>query len=70
MDDKEYSLALAHLEAGTIANGIASINFRDGEMVMISLEMLRKLAKQVEESGQGRAIIFIKRGADLRENIA
>lgn len=67
---KEYNMAMAHLEAGCTARGIASIKFKDGEMVMISLDMLKKLAQQVEKSGQTRAIIFIGTGPNLEENLA
>jgi hypothetical protein len=57
--EKEYGLALAHLEAGVAVEGIASIRFRDGEMVMISLEKLETLVTQVRESGRQRAILFL-----------
>jgi hypothetical protein len=70
IDNKQYSTAMAHLESGCIANGIASVNFRDGEVVMISLEMLQTLVKQVQDNNQTRALIFISTGPDLKENLA
>ena len=66
METKGYDLAMEYLEDVSTINGIASINFNDGQMVMITLDLLRKLTKQVEDSGTGRAIIFIGRGGELK----
>lgn len=66
---KEYNMAMAHLEAGTAANGIASIKFKDGEMLMISLDTLKRLVQQVEQGKQTRAIIFIGSGPNLEESL-
>lgn len=66
---REYNMAMAHLEAGVSAKGIASIKFRDGEMVMVSLDMLKQLVRQVEQNNQTRAIIFIGTGPNLEENL-
>jgi hypothetical protein len=65
-DDKLGRLALSHLEAACEAHGIGSVKFKDGEMVMISLDMLKDLVAGVEAKGQTRAIIFIGTGGELK----
>jgi hypothetical protein len=69
--DKEYNVLMAHLEAGCEANGIASVRFNDGEMIMISLKTLNDLVKKIENSDQTRAIIFVNNGpnVDIKEMI-
>ena len=59
---QDYASAMAHLEAGCIQKGIASINFHDGQAVMITLDKLRDLAEEAEKNGQERVLIFIQRG--------
>lgn len=64
-ENEDYAVAMANLEAGCHRQGIASIKFRDGEMVMVSLKTLRELAAKAEASGQDRVMIFIANGPIL-----
>jgi DUF971 family protein len=68
MDDteKKYTMAMAHLEAGVAERGLASVKFKDGEMVMLSLDLLRELISSAEEKGQDRVIVFIGVGPELK----
>jgi len=63
--EKRYAMAMSHLEAKVIERGIGSVKFEDGEMVMISLDLMRDLIKSSEEKGQDRVIVFIGTGPVL-----
>ena len=64
--EKQYSMAMAHLEAGVEQRGLASVKFKDGEMVMISLDLMRDLIKTAEEKGQDRVLMFIANGPEMQ----
>lgn len=68
MDDteKRYAMAMSHLEAKVLERGIGSVKFEDGEMVMISLDLMKSLIKTSEEKGQDRVIMFIGNGPELK----
>lgn len=65
----DYATAMAYLEAGCEQHGIASIKFKDGEMVMVSLEMLKQLAETATQKGQTRVLIFIATGPILKGGV-
>ena len=69
MDKVDYANAMAILEAGCHQNGVASINFSDSEVLMISLEKLRELLASAEAKGQDRVMIFIQRGTTVDEGV-
>lgn len=64
-NETDYATAMAHLEAGCLKQGIASIKFKDGEMVMISLKTLKDLTSRAEQANQDRVMIFIATGPIL-----
>jgi hypothetical protein len=62
-----YAEAMAHLEAGCAEKGVASIQFKDGEVVMMTIEMLKSLVATAESNGQERILIFIATGPIHKE---
>lgn len=66
--DRDAAKAMAYLKAQCAVNGVAAINFSDGEMFMFSRALIEDLKRQIEEKGSDEAIVFVQRGQVLREN--
>ena len=66
--ERKSQLALASLHAQCEANGVAAVKLGDGELFMFSRKIVMTLIEKMDESGEDRAIIFVKTGPELQGN--
>lgn len=60
--DERYGEAIAYLNAGCAAHGLASIGFDDGQMFMITRRKLLEMIETMDRKGSDEFLIFIQRG--------
>lgn len=66
-DPKDDALAMSHLEARTMSQGVASIGMKDGQMIMFSRAYLEGMLEKCIASGKDRLIMFIAKGPELTQ---
>jgi hypothetical protein len=61
----DYDIALSHLEAHVMAEGVGVLQVTDGQIFMFSREFLGDIMKKMDEENRERVVVFVKRGPIL-----
>jgi hypothetical protein len=59
INNEEYEAAMKRLEENVDKTGLGSLSFADGELVMISVSMMKNLIDGAEKNGQNKVFFFV-----------
>lgn len=58
----DADIALAHLQASTLATGVGTVKVKDGEIFMFSVAALEGMLEVARKSPKQQVAVFVKHG--------